>query len=61
MQGGEKVELHLRWTTAVGDSFTLKARVHIAARVPGCEDVTAGVDMVVEKRQRPPPPRIEHS
>jgi len=50
MQGGEKVELHLRWTTAVGDSFALKARVHIAVRVPGCEDITAGMDMV-EKRQ----------
>jgi hypothetical protein len=48
--GGEEVELHLRWTTAVGGSFALKARVHIAVRVPGCEDIIAGMDML-EKRQ----------
>jgi hypothetical protein len=46
MQGGEKVELHLHWTTAVGDSFALKARVHIAIRIPDCEDITAGMDML---------------
>jgi len=50
MQGGEEVELHLLWTTAVGDRFVLKARVHIAVMAPGCEDITADMDMV-EKRQ----------
>jgi len=42
MQGGEKVELNLRWTAAVGDIFALKARVHIAVRVSGCEDGHGG-------------------
>jgi len=46
MQGREKVQLHLHWTTAVGDSFALKARLHIAVRVTGCEDITAVMDMV---------------
>jgi len=49
----------LRWTTAVGDSFALKTRVHITVSLPGCEDITAGME-IVEKRHKPPPPRIEH-
>jgi len=50
MQEGKEIELHLRWAIAVGDRIALKARVHIAVRIPDCEDITASMDMV-EKRQ----------